>query len=177
MTDLRYPIGRFQMTEPPAAADRDAAITVIALAPGRLRAAVAGLDDFQLDTPYRPEGWTVRQLVHHLADSHLNAYCRCKLTLTEERPTIRPYDEGAWAKLPDSFRPIDGSLALLDHLHDRWVALLRATPAESFRRVCHHPEGKVDLTLDRLVGLYAWHGTHHIAHITELRRRSGWNHA
>jgi hypothetical protein len=135
---------------------------------------VAALSDHQLDTPYRPQGWTVRQVVHHLPDSHLNAYIRCKLALTEDNPSIKPYDEQRWAELPDSRRPIDGSLALLDHLHERWAALLRALPPEAFGRTCVHPASQTVMTVDRLVASYGWHGRHHVAHITELRRREGW---
>ena len=174
MTDLRFPIGPFRFTEPVTTEERVARIAAIEAAPARLRASVAGLADAQLDTPYRPGGWTVRQVAHHLPDSHLNAYTRIKLALTEEHPTIRPYDEAAWARLPDSARPIDGSLALLDHLHERWVALLRALPAEAFARTCYHPEAQSVMSIDRLTANYAWHGEHHIAHITSLRARQGW---
>ena len=172
--DLRYPIGVFEYREPVTAEQRTTWVDTIAATPTKLRAAVAGLNPLQLETPYRPGGWTVRQVVHHLPDSHLNAYTRCKLALTEDHPTIRPYFEARWAELPDSARPIEGSLALLDVLHDRWVALLRAIPHEAFGRTCHHPESKIDFTIDRLVAMYAWHGPHHVAHITELRRRQGW---
>lgn len=175
MTTLSYPIGQFKFKEPTTAARRTAAIDTVARTPARLRAAVAGLDDVQLDTPYRPGGWTVRQVVHHVADSHVNAYCRCKLTLTEEHPTVRPYDEGAWARLADSGEPVAVSLALVDHLHARWVMLLRSLPAASFARTCFHPEGKISISLDRLVASYAWHGDHHVAHILQLREREGWN--
>jgi hypothetical protein len=171
---LRYPIGEFAFQGPVATGERARRLDQIAAAPDRLRVAVAGLEDTQLDTPYRPGGWTVRQVVHHLPDSHLNAYLRTKLTLTEEHPTIRPYYEARWAELPDSARPIEGSLRLLEALHERWVALLRATPEAHFARTCHHPEYQIDMTLDRLVAMYAWHGAHHIAHITELRRRKRW---
>ena len=150
-------------------------IAALARAPSVLRAAVSGLQDPQLDTPYRPGGWTVRQVVHHLVDSHLQAYSRCKLALTEDNPTIRPYAEAEWAKLPDSLGPIAVSLALLDHLHARWTGLLEALPEESFDRTCFHPEAKANLSVDRLVAMYAWHSRHHIAHITELRRRLGWH--
>ena len=173
-TDLRYPIGPFEYRAPTTAADRGAWIETIARTPGKLRAAVAGLDPGQLDTAYRPGGWTVRQVAHHVPDSHMNAYIRCKLALTEDHPTIKPYFEARWAELPDSARPIDGALALLDLLHERWVALLRATPEAAFARTLYHPEAKIDFTLDRLVAMYAWHGPHHTAHVTELRRRQGW---
>ena len=174
MTDLRFPIGPFQFSEPVTVEQRHARIAAIAAAPARLREAVAGLDDAQLDTPYRPGGWTVRQVTHHVPDSHLNAYTRVKLALTEDHPTIRPYDEAAWARLPDSARPLEGSLALLDHLHERWVALLRATPPEAFGRTCYHPEARAVMSIDHLTANYAWHGEHHIAHITSLRARRGW---
>ncbi len=172
--DLRYPIGTFDFREPVTPEQRADWVDTIAGTPSKLRASVAGLDPPRLDTPYRPGGWTVRQVVHHLPDSHLNAYTRCKLALTESHPIIKPYDEARWAELPDSTRPIDGSLVMLDVLHERWVALLRAIPAAAFARTCHHPETKTDLTIDRLVATYAWHGPHHVAHITELRRRQGW---
>jgi uncharacterized damage-inducible protein DinB len=174
LPDLRYPLGPFAYQPARTHAERTAWIDVIAATPAKLRAAVAGLDPEQLDAPYRPGGWTVRQVVHHVPDSHMNAYIRCKLTLTEDHPTIKPYDEARWAELPDSTRPIEGSLALVDWLHERWVSLLRATPEAAFVRTCHHPEAKIDFTLDRLVAMYAWHGPHHVAHVTELRRRERW---
>jgi DinB family protein len=175
MSDLRYPIGRF---ERPASLDdegRRQAITAIAETPARLRAAVAGLTPEQLDTPYRPGGWTVRQVVHHLPDSHLNAYVRCKLALTEETPTIKPYLEDRWAELVDSrLTPVAVSLALLDALHERWVVLLRSLAAADFARTFRHPEHGSTPDLDWLVALYAWHGRHHVAHVTGLRERMGW---
>jgi hypothetical protein len=175
MTDaLRYPIGPFKFdgdVSPPGRADR---IADIAAAPAALRAAVRGLDDRQLDTPYRPGGWTVRQVVHHVPDSHMNAYVRMKLCVTEDSPTIKPYDEKAWAELADGREgDIEPSLALLEHLHDRWVRFLRALPAEAFGRTLIHPESGLQ-SLDALVAMYAWHGRHHAAHVTELRRRSQW---
>jgi hypothetical protein len=174
VTDLRYPTGRFVPPSAATADSRGAAIDLIAATPAQLRRAVEGLDEDQLDTPYRPGGWTVRQLVHHVPDSHLNAYVRFKLALTEDAPTIRPYDEAAWARLADtSSVPIDVSLTLLDAVHSRWVALLRAMRPEDFAREYVHPESGRH-TLDYLVALYAWHGPHHVAHITGLRERSGW---
>lgn len=174
VTDLAYPIGRF---EAPAAIDnaaRDAFVAQIAAAPAALRKAVAGLDDRQLDTPYRPGGWTVRQVVHHLPDSHLNAYVRFKLALTEEEPTIRPYDEAEWARLPEaSSGPVSISLDLLESLHRRWLACIRALPAASFERAFRHPELGV-VSLNRQLALYAWHGRHHVAHLTALAAREGW---
>lgn len=174
MLDLRYPIGPPLVPESPDATTRAGFIATIAATPTRLRAAVAGLHDRQLDTPYRRDGWTVRQIAHHVADSHLNAYTRTKLALTEDNPTIKPYMETRWAELADSKRPIGGSLALLDHLHDRWVALLSSLPAESFSRTYFHPETQQQATIDGLIASYAWHGAHHVAHVTELRRRKGW---
>jgi hypothetical protein len=142
--------------------------------PARLRAAVAGLDDRQLDTPYRVDGWTVRQVVHHLADSHINALVRLKLALTESHPTIKPYDENAWAVLPDVRMPIAVSLAILDGVHARMVIILRSLTPEQIQRTFMHPEhGKV-MTVSYLVQNYAWHGRHHVAHITSLRTRQGW---
>ena len=172
--DLRYPIGRFERPAAITAEARAAFIAAIASAPAELREAVRGLDDARLDTPYRPDGWTVRQLVHHVPDSHLNAYIRTKLALTEDEPTIKPYDEAAWAALDDSrATPIDVSLTLFEKLHVRWVNLLRSTPESAFAKTWRHPEYGVR-TLDWLVGLYAWHGRHHTAHITSLRERNGW---
>jgi hypothetical protein len=136
---------------------------------------VAGLDQEQLDTPYRPGGWTVRQVVHHIGDSHINSIVRFKLALTEETPTIRPYDEALWAELPDSrTAPVDPSLALIDTLHARWVLLLRSMSEQDFERRFHHPEHDRTFTLARTLAMYAWHGQHHIAHITRLRERMGW---
>ena len=175
MDDLRYPVGRFTRPQGPLADDaRRRAIDTIAAAPERLRDAVQGLDDAQLDTPYRPGGWTVRQVVHHVPDSHLNAYVRFKLALTEDAPTIKPYDEARWALLDDSrLTPIETSLTMLEALHDRWVRLLRSmTPAE-FSRGLTHPENG-PMTLDQMLALYEWHGRHHVAHVTGLRERSGW---
>jgi uncharacterized damage-inducible protein DinB len=172
--DLRFPIGKFHWKGELNEAERDELISQIAETPARLREAVEGLTPEQLDTPYRPEGWTVRQVVHHLPDSHLNSYVRFKLALTENQPTIKTYDQEAWAKLADSkATPIETSLALLEALHERWVNLLRSMSPSDFERTLNHPEmGPV--TLDRLLGIYAWHGRHHVAHITSLRERMGW---
>jgi uncharacterized damage-inducible protein DinB len=171
---LRYPTGRFaSLKRPLTRAERAARVEAIRTAPARLRAAVAGLSDAQLDTPYREAGWRVRQVVHHVVDSHANAYVRFKLALTEDKPTIRPYDENAWAKLPDASLPVEVSLAILDALHARWVALLEALTPEQFRRPLYHPESG-DMTIDSLLELYAWHGAHHAAHVTSLRTRNGW---
>jgi uncharacterized damage-inducible protein DinB len=172
--DLRYPIGRMERKTSLTADERRAAIDAIAAAPARLRTAVNGLTDSQLDTPYRPEGWTVRQVVHHVADSHMNAYTRFRLALTEDNPTIKPYDEAAWAELPDMrAMPVWVSLDLLDRLHERLVFMLRATAPGAFARTLVHPENG-PMTLDALLGVYAWHGRHHTAHVTALRERMKW---
>ncbi|MGH9360461.1 MAG: YfiT family bacillithiol transferase [Thermoanaerobaculia bacterium] len=173
-TDLRYPIGRFERVHEVTEVTRREWIHAIAEAPAALRRAVAGLGEEQLDTPYRPGGWTVRQVVHHVPDSHLNAYLRCKLALTEDEPTIKTYMEDRWAELPEArTAPIEVSLTLLDALHRRWVLLLEALPAAAFHRRLHHPEWG-SLSLDDLLGMYAWHGRHHVAHITSLLARMGW---
>ena len=169
--DLRYPIGRFQPTA--SAAERPAHVDAIAGMPAAMRAAVDGLSPAQLDTPYREGGWTVRQLVHHVADSHMNAYIRFKLALTENAPTIKPYDEAEWAKLPDAREEIDASLTLLDALHVRWVSTLRGMSPRDFERTYMHPENG-ETPLHRALGLYAWHSRHHVAHVTALRGRQGW---
>jgi hypothetical protein len=172
-TDLRFPVGRFAFTSADASS-RAEAIAVIADLPARLRSAVQGLSDAQLDTPYRPGGWTVRQVVHHLPDSHLNAFTRFKFALTEDSPQIKPYDEAKWAELPDGRTgPLAPSLALLDGLHARWVLMLRAMGPAEYDRQLVHPENGV-MTLNRMLALYAWHSRHHVAHITELKRREGW---
>lgn len=174
MTDPRYPTGRFIAPESPTPNLRTKAIEVIAETPPRLREAAHGLDEDQLDTPYREGGWTLRQVIHHLPDSHLNAYIRTKLALTEPGPVIKPYDEAAWATLADNTAvPIDVSLDLLDALHRRWVSLLRSMAEDDFRREYVHPESGRH-TLDYLVALYAWHGPHHVAHITATRESHKW---
>lgn len=174
-TDLRYPVGKFDFDAPINEAENPRLIAEIAETPGALRSAVAGLSRDQLETRYRPGGWTVKQVVHHVPDSHLNAYTRFKLALTEDEPTIKPYDEAAWAELPDSQKvPIDVSLDMLDALHVRWVSLLRSMDAADFRRGLRHPEHGRVLTLEQMLALYAWHGRHHVAHITALRKREGW---
>lgn len=175
MSDLRYPIGKVPWpTEAVTEEQQQRYIRDIEEAPARLRAVVQGLSPQQLDTPYRPGGWTVRQVAHHLADSHLNAYVRFKLALTETEPAIKTYDEKQWAELGDSrTAPVEISLALLESLHQRWVLLLRSLRPEAFSRTFRHPEmGAV--SLDRSLCLYAWHGRHHVAHITSLRERMGW---
>ena len=171
---LQFPIGKFVEDRSVTPDKRKAWIAQIAAAPAALRAAVAGLSDRQLDTPYRPGGWTVRQVLHHVPDSHMNAYCRYKFALTETNPTIKPYDEAAWAKIADTRgTPPDVSLALLEALHRRWVVLLESLTPDDFARPLQHPE-KGAITLDWMLQLYAWHGRHHAAHVTELRKREGW---
>ena len=173
MDDLRYPVGHFRPAPSYPASERSAHIGTLRELPDRLRAAVSGLDDAQLDTPYREEGWTVRQVVHHVADSHLNSYVRCKLALTEYEPTIKPYDEAAWAMLPDNRMPVDASLALAAALHQRWVTLFESLSEKDFQKKFLHPErGPQDLATT--LALYAWHSRHHTAHITGLRARMNW---
>jgi DinB superfamily len=174
MEELRYPVGRFSFPEEMTLRERQAWIAEIAEAPAKLRMAVAGLTTEQLDVPYRPGGWTVRQVIHHLPDSHINSYVRFKLALTEDTPLIKPYDEARWAELPDaSTTPVEVSLTLLDSLHQRWVRLLESMRDSDFERSFRHPELGL-VRLDRNVALYAWHGRHHVAHIASLRERMGW---
>jgi uncharacterized damage-inducible protein DinB len=174
MADLRYPIGPFAPDSNPTPELRAKHLDEIAQLPERFRNAVAGLKQDQLDTPYREGGWTVKQLVHHVPDSHLNAYIRCKLALTENVPTIKPYNEDAWAKLKDSeLTPIEVSLTLLESIHSRWINLLTSLSPDDFQRKLNHPEAGV-MTIDRVVNLYDWHGRHHTAHITALRERMKW---
>jgi len=172
--DLRYPIGPFAWTGPNTEQQRRDLIARIETAPARLRAAVAGLTPEQLETPFRPDGWTVRQVVHHVPDSHINSYMRFRLALTEDTPAVKGYDEALWAELHDArTAPLEWSLVLLEMLHQRWVLLLRSLNPADFGRSFTHPElGPV--SLDRNLALYAWHGDHHIAHITGLRQRNGW---
>ncbi|HVG07494.1 MAG TPA: putative metal-dependent hydrolase [Thermoanaerobaculia bacterium] len=173
--DLRYPTGRFRRVPSLTSEERQAAIEEIAATPVRMRAAILGLTPEQLDTPYRPEGWTVRQLLHHVPDSHVNAYVRFKLALTEDNPTIKTYDEARWAELEDSrSTPVEVSLDLLEAVHHRWVVLLRSLGPADFASTFTHPDHG-PMTLDSLLALYAWHGRHHVAHITGLRQRMGWS--
>ena len=171
---LRYPIGEFVVPDEVTKAQRETWLEEVAQLPKRLRTAVEELSEAQLDTPYRPGGWTVRQVAHHLPDSHLNSYTRFKLALTEENPTIRPYDEVGWAELGDSSAPVEVSLALLDALHERWVVLLESLSERDWQRTFMHPASKQTLTLEQSLANYAWHGEHHLAHITSLREREGW---
>ena len=174
VADLRFPTGKLQRKSTLSPAERRDAITALEAAPAAMRAAVRGLSDAQLDTEYRPGGWTVRQVVHHLADSHMNAYLRFKLALTEANPTIKPYDQDAWVKLADSTLPVSPSLEVLEGMHARLVHLLRATPDAAFARTVMHPENG-QMTMDALLNTYAWHGRHHVAHVTSLRERMKWS--
>lgn len=172
--DLSYPIGKFQWKGENSAEDRAQLIVRIAGLPAELHNAVKGLSVAQLDTPYRPGGWTVRQVIHHIADSHMNAFIRFKLALTEDQPAIKPYNQAAWAGLDDALAAdVELSLTLIEALHARWAVLLRAMKPEDFARAFQHPEHGL-VTLDRNLAMYAWHGTHHTAHITGLRQREGW---
>jgi hypothetical protein len=168
--DLRYPIGPFD----PSRFDRAANVAAIAGLPSALAQAVSGLDEAQLDTEYRPGGWTVRQVVHHVADSHINAYVRCRLALTEEWPTIRPYEEARWAELADARTlPVEASLSLLQTLHHRWIVLLQSLSEADWAQGYVHPQmGRQ--SLETVAGMYSWHSRHHTAHVTELRQRMGW---
>ena len=171
--DLRYPIGPLAMVAAYDPVARAAAIAQIAALPAQLHDAVRGLSAAHLDTRYRDGGWTLRQVVHHLADSHLNAYVRCKLVATEQEPQLKVWDENAWALLPDANGPIGNSLLIVSSLHERWVQFLRALPATAFARVGIHTQ-RGPISLDALVSIYSWHGAHHVAHITSLRRSRGW---
>ena len=172
--DLQYPVGKFQWPGALSAAERNELIHQIEAAPANVRAAVARLSEAQLDTPYRPGGWTVRQVIHHVPDSHMNSYVRFRLALTEDEPAVKAYDEAKWAELHDARTlPPGPSLALLENLHTRWVELLRQMTDTDFQRTFRHPEIGL-VRLDTNLALYAWHGRHHTAHITGLRQRMGW---
>ena len=174
LEELRYPIGKYTRPEVVTNDQFNNYVDQIERLPYELGETVAGLSDPQLDTPYRDGGWTVRQVVHHLFDSHVNSYTRLKLALTEENPTIRPYDEASWAELDDAkFAPIELSLGLLDGLHTRWVTLLRKLTLEQRKRTFNHPESGI-WRLEQNTGMYAWHGKHHTAHINGLKKRMGW---
>ena len=174
MTDPRYPIGKFTYEVPPTPDQRKKLIEAIEQTPAAMRAAVQGLSPEQIETPYREGGWTVRQLVHHVPESHMNAYIRFKLALTEDQPTIKPYDEKRWAELADvQSTPPELSLALLESLHGRFVLLLSSMKLDDWKRTFRHPELGL-MPLEKNLALYSWHGRHHVAHITELRKRMGW---
>jgi hypothetical protein len=174
MSDLSYPIGKFHFSGSLSEDLKRQAIDDIEETPTKLRSAVTGLSEDQLNTPYRPGGWTVRQVVHHVPDSHMNAYMRFKLALTEDEPTIKPYEQQLWADLADTKEtPVEVSLTIVDALHDRWVRLLRSLHARDWQRTFRHPELGL-VSLEKNVALYAWHGKHHVAHVTSLRQRNGW---
>jgi len=172
--DLRYPVGKFSFDGDITPEKRRAWIQTIERLPGELRRAVSGLSPQQLDTPYREGGWTVRQVAHHVADSHMNSFIRCKLALTESRPTIKPYDQDEWAKTADvGNTDVELSLVLVEGLHARWTRLLSSLSPADFAREFNHPEGGIQ-TMERQLQLYAWHCRHHVAHIDSLRQRKGW---
>ncbi len=174
MSDLQYPIGKFALDPEVTPEKRQRWIEEITAAPAAFRKATAGLSDAQLDTPYREGGWTVRQVIHHMADSHLHNLIRFRLALTEDSPAITGYDPAKWAEIPDAKTgPVDISLALLQAIHDRWALLLRTMTPADFARAFRRPDGQL-VTLDRALQTYAWHGKHHAAHITGLRDRMGW---
>jgi|SRR5215467_42677 len=174
MTDPRFPIGKFAYSGPLTSQQKQQYLDSIEHTPALMRAAVAGLSDQQLDTPYRDGGWTVRQVVHHVPDSHVNSYVRFKLALTEDNPTIRPYREERWAELSEAkSAPIEFSLAFLEHLHARWILMLRDLSDADWKRTFYHPDNG-SMTLDQSLALYGWHGPHHVAHITNLRKKMGW---
>lgn len=175
LEQLRYPIGRFVFPETTDQSTLQQWINDIDALPHLLNAVTKDLTENQLDTPYRPEGWTIRQVVHHLADSHINSHVRYRLALTEDNPSILPYLEAQWALLEDAkHSPIEPSLMLLEGLHQRWVVLMNSMSADDFQRTFYHPGRGRTLTLSMNTGLYAWHGKHHVAHITRLRERYGW---
>lgn len=172
--DPRYPIGKFSYTGPLTSEQKQECLADVELTPTRLRAALHGLSDKQLDTPYREGGWTLRQVAHHIPDSHMNSYIRCKLALTEDDPTIKPYMEDLWAELPEAkSAPIAMSLALLDSLHQRWMLMLRQLDDNGWKRTFRHPQ-MGPMTLEKNLALYAWHGKHHVAHVTNLKEKMGW---
>lgn len=174
MEELKYPIGKYEPL-PFSEEQKQQWLLDIQWLPEQVEHAVLNLDEAQLQTPYRPDGWTVHQLVHHIADSHMNAYIRFKLALTEENPTIKPYEEKKWALLADTQNlPINISITILHALHRRWVEILKQISDTEWNRTVYHPESKRTMTLWFLLGMYAWHGRHHIAHITRLREREGW---
>ncbi len=172
--DLRYPIGKFQPQESYSADEIKTNIARIEALPGKLETAVKGLTDQQLDTPYRDGGWTVRQVVHHVPDSHVNAYIRTKWTLSEATPLIKAYDEKTWAETPETKLPPQISLTLLTSLHAKWVELLKRIPPQDLKKEFTHPETGKNVSLERMIATYAWHGEHHLAHITSLKERMGW---
>ena len=173
MSDPRFPIGKFSYSGSVSAAEKKQFLADIEQAPANLRASIRGLSDAQLDTPYREGGWTVRQVVHHVPDSHMNAYVRFKLALTEDDPTIKPYMEDRWAELLDSREPLENSLTMLDSLHRRWITVLRNMSETDWKRTFRHPD-LGSMPLEKSLALYAWHGKHHAAHVTTLREKMKW---
>jgi hypothetical protein len=173
LEELKYPVGGFTPPESYSDSDRAQRIQVITDLPKNFLAAAKGLSDAQLDTPYRPEGWTVRQLIHHVADSHMNAFIRFKLALTENVPTVKPYNEKLWADLADAKLPVEPSLRIIEDVHTRWVAVLKSMKASDFAKQLVHPE-RGQISLDWMLALYTWHSKHHTAHIAKLRERNGW---
>lgn len=173
-TDLRYPIGRYQLVEY-SSTEKESRLADILFLPRLLEFSVLNLDEPQLNTPYREEGWTINQVVHHVADSHMNAFIRFKLGLTEENPTIKPYIQQKWAETPDVQNvPVNFSITLIHSLHHRWYELLKSMTDEDWQRTLYHPEQKREITLWEMLLIYAWHGKHHAAHITNLREQKGW---
>ncbi len=176
LTQLKYPIGTFEKPTVITRAILTQWISEISSFPARLINEVTHLTDDQLNTPYRPDGWTIRQVVHHCADSHMNALIRLKLTLTEDRPTIKPYFEERWAELADTKNmPIEPALKMIEGLHERWVALLNTLAEEQYGRIFIHPEHGREFSVDENIGIYAWHCNHHLAHITETKKRNNWD--
>lgn len=173
MDKIRYPTGKFEYSEPVSENDLRYLIKDLRTLPDRLRQEVKNLDDSQLDTPYRDKGWTVRQVIHHLPDSHLNGYVRIKLALTEDEPTIKPYEQDPWARLPDNDLDTVYSLNILEGIHKRLVTLLESLSADEWNRTINHPENG-SMTVKHMAALYAWHGNHHLAHITNLKSRKNW---
>lgn len=172
---LRYPIGEFNPKENYSADDLKSYISSIETFAGRIKDSVNGLNDMQLDTPYRPDGWTIRQVVHHVVDSHVNCYCRIKLALTENNPTIRPYNEADWAELPEAkTAPVEPSLEFLHHLHKKLTIVTKNIMPEQFKRTLYHPESKQQMTIESLLHLYGWHCEHHLAHIVNLKKSKNW---
>ncbi|PZR40193.1 MAG: putative metal-dependent hydrolase [Azospira oryzae] len=171
---IRYPIGKFTAKESYTPEELRSFIHRIEALPAKVEQAIAGFSEAQFNTPYREGGWTVKQLLHHLPDSHMNAYIRFKWTLTEETPTIKAYDEKRWAETPDTKADPALSVALLKALHAKWISLLKEIPKEELKRQFFHPDTKKYLSIDSLMGMYAWHGDHHLAHITSLKERNGW---
>lgn len=172
---LRYPVGKFKFPEQVTAEEISAMLKIIEELPAKLRGAVSGMNGEQLNTPYRDGGWTVRQVVHHLFDSHSNAFTRMKLAMTEDNPTIKPYKEALWAELEDGKNtPVELGLVLLEALHKRWMIFLRSLAENDFQRTFVHPENKRTQTIAQAIALYSWHCRHHLAHITELKKRMGW---